>query len=140
MITKKVLIGSIAGGLVYFLLGWVVYGILMKDYCAANFSQDGMRKEEEMILWAMGVGNIAFAMIIALAINWTNSKSILDGAKIGALIGFLFAISIDFSFYAMTTMYKSMSVIFVDIVVATVMAGIVGLVVCWAMCFGKKAE
>ncbi len=140
MINKKVLIGSVVGGIAYFLLGWVIYGILMKEYCAANFDQTGMRPEAEMVLWAMGLANIAFAMLMSLIFSWSNISSLLSGAKIGGIVGFLTAVSIDFSFYAMTTMYKNWSALFVDIIVYTIMSAIVGAVIVWAMSLGKKEE
>ena len=138
MNTKKIVVGSLAGGLAYFLLGWVVYGILMKDYCATNMNQTGMRKEEEMILWAIGVSNIAFAMLLALIFSWSNTSSILNATKMAAIIGLLVSISIDLSFYAMTTMYQSRSIIIVDVIVNTILTAIVGAIVYWSMCLGKK--
>lgn len=138
MNTKKIVVGSLAGGLAYFLLGWVVYGILMKDYCATNLNQTGMRKEEEMILWAIGVSNIAFAMLLALIFSWSNTSSILNATKMAAIIGLLVSISIDLSFYAMTTMYQSRSIIIVDVIVNTTLTAIVGAIVYWSMCLGKK--
>ena len=138
MNTKKIVVGSLAGGLAYFLLGWVVYGILMKDYCATNMNQTGMRKEEEMILWAIGVSNIAFAMLLALIFSWSNTSSILNATKMAAIIGLLVSISIDLSFYAMTTMYQSRSIIIVDVIVNTILTAIVGAIVYWTMCLGKK--
>ena len=138
MNTKKIVVGSLAGGLAYFLLGWVVYGILMKDYCATNLNQTGMRKEEEMILWAIGVSNIAFAMLLALIFSWSNTSSILNATKMAAIIGLLVSISIDLSFYAMTTLYQSRSIIIVDVIVNTILTAIVGAIVYWTMCLGKK--
>ena len=138
MNTKKIVVGSLAGGLAYFLLGWVVYGILMKDYCATNLNQEVIRKPEEMILWAIGVSNIAFAMLLALIFSWSNTSSILNATKMAAIIGLLVSISIDLSFYAMTTMYQSRSIIIVDVIVNTILTAIVGAIVYWSMCLGKK--
>ncbi|MBS4043499.1 MAG: hypothetical protein KGZ59_06760 [Chitinophagaceae bacterium] len=140
MITKKVLIGSIVGGIAYFLLGWIIYGILMKDYCAANFDQTNMRPEAEMVLWAMGLANIAAAMLMALIFSWANISTLMSGARVGAIIGFLTAVSLDFSFYAMSTFYKNWSSLFVDILVGTLMSAIVGAVIIWAMNLGSKSE
>jgi hypothetical protein len=140
MITKKVLIGSIVGGIAFFLLGWMIYGILMKDFYSANFGQEGMRKESEMILWAIGVSNIVFAMLISLIFSWSNISSLLSGAKVGAIVGFLTAIAIDFNFYAMTTLFKNWSALFVDVLLSTLTSAIVGAVIVWAMNWGNKAD
>lgn len=140
MITKKVLIGSVVGGIAYFLLGWIIYGILMKDYCAANFGQEGMRAEADMVLWAMGLANIAAAMLMALIFSWANINSLLSGARVGAIIGFLTAVSIDLSMYAMTTMFKNWSALFVDVLLVTLMSAIAGAVIIWVTNLGNKSE
>ncbi len=140
MITKKVLIGSVVGGIAYFLLGWIIYGILMKHYCAANFGQEGMRAEADMVLWAMGLANIAAAMLMALIFSWANINSLLSGARVGAIIGFLTAVSIDLSMYAMTTMFKNWSALFVDVLLVTLMSAIAGAVIIWVTNLGNKSE
>ena len=140
MITKKVLIGSVVGGIAYFLLGWIIYGILMKDYCAANFGQEGMRAEADMVLRAMGLANIAAAMLMALIFSWANINSLLSGARVGAIIGFLTAVSIDLSMYAMTTMFKNWSALFVDVLLVTLMSAIAGAVIIWVTNLGNKSE
>ncbi len=138
MINKKVLIGSVVGGIAYFLLGWIIYGILMKDFFTANFSQDGMRAEADMILWAMGIANIASAMLVSLVFSWANINQLLSGARIAGIMGFLISLSIDLSFYSMTTMFKNWTGLIVDVVMGTIMSAIVGAIIVWAMSLGKK--
>ncbi len=37
METNKILLGGLAGGVAFFLLGWVIYGILLMDYTMASY-------------------------------------------------------------------------------------------------------
>ncbi|PJB56833.1 MAG: hypothetical protein CO098_12980, partial [Bacteroidetes bacterium CG_4_9_14_3_um_filter_41_19] len=64
-------------------------------------------------------------------------KTIIGGVKIAAIIGGLFALSIDLSFYSMTTLYSSFTPIIVDIIAFTIMSAITGGIIAWVMNIGK---
>lgn len=34
----KILKGTVFGGIAYFLLGWLIYGILLMDFAASSFN------------------------------------------------------------------------------------------------------
>lgn len=138
MKTSKILFGGIAGGVTYFLLGWLVYGVLLMDYMAANYNQCAARPEQDMIWWAMILSNLAFGFLLSIVFIWSNTTSIMAGVKVGGIIGLLFSVSIDLNFYAMTTMASNLSVLFVDIIAVTFMSVITGGVVAWVMGIGKK--
>jgi len=70
--------------------------------------------------------------------KWANINTITSGTKVAATIGFLMVVSIDLSFYSMTTMYVNTSAIFVDVITYTVMVAITGAAVAWVMNFRKK--
>ncbi|MDO8928650.1 MAG: hypothetical protein Q7W54_06655 [Bacteroidota bacterium] len=133
METNKILLGGLAGGVAFFLLGWLIYGILLMDYSMANFNQCNVRPMEDMVWWAMILANLTSGLLFALIFSWSNTTGILNGAKVGGIIGLLFAVSIDLSFYAMTTTFLKASAILVDIVAYTVMSAIAGAVIAWVM-------
>jgi hypothetical protein len=60
----------------------------------------------------------------------------VDGLKTGALFGLLFGVTIDLSFYSMTTMFNSIGAMLLDMVVMTFMAAIIGMVV--VLVWGKN--
>ncbi|TAH41765.1 MAG: hypothetical protein EYC69_07135 [Bacteroidetes bacterium] len=138
MNTNKILLGGIAGGIAMFFLGWLIYGIILADFMASNGNQCAARPMEEFIWWAMILSNIVGGILFAVIISWSNTSGALAGAKIGAIVGLLFGISIDASFYSMSTMISGITHMLVDVIAYTVMsalgAGVVGLV----MGFGKK--
>jgi len=138
MKTNKILFGGIAGGVTYFLLGWLIYGMLLMDYMTANSNQCAMRPMQDMIWGAMILSNLAFGFLLSLVFSWSNITGIMAGAKVAGIIGMLMSVSIDFSFYSMTTMYSNLIPLFVDIVANTIMIAIVGAVIAWVMGLVKK--
>lgn len=132
----KIIRGTLFGGIAYFLMGWLVWGILLMDFYAANFNQCSSRPEMEMIWWAMIVSNLTIALLLTLFLKWSGTKGIVDGLKTGALFGFLFSLSLDLGYYSMTTMFNNFTAIIVDVVVNTVVMAILGLVI--VLTWGKE--
>jgi len=79
----KILKGTLFGGIAYFLLGWLVYGILMMDFSLANYNQCMNRPEADMIWWAMIVSNLVYALFLTLILKWSGAKGLIDGLKTG---------------------------------------------------------
>ncbi len=125
----RILRGTVVGGVAYFLLGWLLYGVLLMNYMSANMNQCAALPMGEMVWWAMVVSNLLSALLLTLVLIWSGAKKILDGLKIGAIVGILFASSIDLSFWSMTRMFNNFGVLLVDVVAATLLASIVGLVI-----------
>jgi len=139
MKTNKILLGGIAGGISFFMLGWIIYGMLLMDFMASNSNQCAARPMQDMIWWAMILSNLALGFLLSIVFTWANTKGVIAGAKVAGILGLLFGISIDFSFYSMTTMYHNIMILFVDIVAYTLMTAIAGAVIAWVMGMGKKA-
>ena len=129
MQTNKILLGGVAGGVALFLLGWVIYGILLMDYATTNYNQCMNRPNMEMIWWALILSNLAYGVLIAYLFSRTGTTGFIGGAKLGAIIGILLSISIDLGYYSMTTMYNNPSAIVVDIIAYTIYIAITGAVI-----------
>jgi hypothetical protein len=140
MKTTKILLAGLAGGVLFFLLGWLIYGILLIDFSAANYNQCAQRPMEEMVWWSLVLAYLAYGFLLALIINWSKSKGMLAGLKIGAIVGLLISISMDFSMYSMSTTFLNFSAVVVDIAVYTFMSALSGLVVGLIMGTGKKTN
>lgn len=125
----KILRGTIFGGIAFFLLGWLIWGVLLMDFSMNNFDQSIYLPEEEMIWWALILANLFTALMLTLVMNWANVRTLLDGLKIGAIIGALYALSIDLAYYSMTTVILTASAIIVDTVAYTLLMGITGLII-----------
>ena len=131
----KILRGTIFGGIAFFILGWVVYGMLLMDFMTANSNTCANRPDADMIWWAMILSNLVLGLFVTLVLKWSGAKSITDGIKTGALFGLLMGLTFDLMTYSMTTMFN-MTAMIVDILVVTVLIAIVGLVI--ILTWGKK--
>ena len=132
----KIIKGTVVGGIAFFLLGWLVWGILLMDFSKANYNQTIYLPENEMIWWAMIVSNLVLALLVTLALNWAGAKSIVDGLKIGAIVGALYALSVDLGMYSMTTVISNLTAVVVDTLAYTVVTAVCGLVI--VLLWGKE--
>jgi hypothetical protein len=132
----KILRGTIFGGILYFLLGWLVYGILLMDFMSANMNQCANNPAGQMVWWAIIVSNLASALLLTLILNWAKAKGVIDGLKIGAIFGFLFSVIVDLSFWSMTTMYSRFAMVLVDVVVSAAVFALIGMVI--VLTWGKE--
>jgi len=131
----KILRGTIFGGISYFLLGWLVYGILLMGFLSTNMNQCAARTDE-MIWWAIILSNFTAALLQTLFLKWFGAKGIIDGLKIGALFGSLYAATVALSSWSMTTMYTGLSALIVDIIASTVLFAIIGIII--VLTWGKE--
>jgi len=138
MKTNKILLGGITGGVALFLLGWVIYGILLMDYMTTNYNQCMNRPMEGMVWWALILSNLALGFLLATIISWSGTTGMMAGAKKAAIIGLLLGVSLDLGFYSMTTMYNDPTAILVDVIAYIVYLAIAGGVVGWVMGMVKK--
>lgn len=132
----KIIRGTLFGGIAYFLMGWLVWGILLMDFYNANFNQCASRSETERIWWALIVSSLTIALLLTLFLKWSGAKGIVDGLKTGAIFGFLYSLSLDLSFYSMTTMFNNSTSIIVDVIVNTLVMAVIGLVI--VLLWGKE--
>jgi len=132
----KILRGTVFGGIAYFLLGWLVWGILLMGYMTAHMNQCAVRPDNEMVWWAIILSNLAAAMLLTLILNWAKAGNIIDGLKYGAVFGVLFGAILDLSFWSMTTMFSNIGTLFVDILASTFAFAIVGMVI--VLTWGKE--
>ena len=82
---KRLVIGTVAGGIALFILGYVIWNMLFTDFFAANAgSATGVAKDPQ-VMWAIAVGTLSYAALITLAIggpglvprrSWRASRSV----------------------------------------------------------------
>ncbi len=138
---NKIIFAGLAGAVTLFLLGWLIYGMLLMDFMAANAgSATGvMKTDEEMSLLWIFIGNLASGFLLAVIFGkYGNIKTAMGGAMAGALIGLLMAIGFDSIMYG-TTHIMNMTGMGVDVVVTAVMFAITGAVVASVLGMNKKA-
>ena len=125
----RLLRGTLTGAVVYFFLGWLVWGVLLMGFMEANSNTSLNRPMEEMLWWAIILANLVTGFLTTLILNWAGAKSTLDGLRIGAIVGALFALSMDLSYYSMTSLISNVSVILVDGLANGVVAAVTGALI-----------
>ena len=141
MNTNKFLVGGIIGGIANFLLGWLVWGMLlmnfMKDHTSAA-AKTVMRPDENMIWWSLIVANLVLGFLYAYILGKAGTKSAGAGAAIGAVVGLL--MSAAFNLFNYTFMdFTDMTAMLVDVLASMVVTAIVGAIIGWFNGRGAKA-
>jgi hypothetical protein len=140
---KRIILAALAGSVVQFLLGFLIYGLLLAKFmesCSVHY--EGLMKDMSgpsfMILMFLSglVMDLLFAIIFQ---RWAKFDTFAKGMGGGMIIGFFFALSFDLGTYAMMNLMSATGLV-VDVICATILNGIVGGVIGWVLGMGKKAE
>lgn len=140
MKNNKFWLAGIIGTVVYFLLGWLIYGLLLMKYMEAHSGLTAelhaqVFKPDTQMNWAaIIISNLLWGYLVALVLMWGNFNSLGGGAKAGFIIGLLICASIDLSYFSMSNLFTTESMI-ADIVAGAVMTAIGGAVI--GMILGK---
>ena len=103
MDAKRLVIGTLCGGVVLYATGYIIFTRAFADFYAANAgSATGVNRGGELF-WALALANLAYAALVTFSIgNRVGSMSIGEGATIGAIVGFLLWFTADFVIYGTT--------------------------------------
>ena len=141
MDTKKFLTGTLVGGIAYFFLGYLIYGMALEGFMASHAgTATGVAKSmDEMVWWALIVGNLSWAAMFSyIFLKWANIKSFGGGASAGAIIGLLMALGFDMVMFA-TSNVMDMTGMLGDVAAATVMNALAGGAIGAALGMGSKS-
>ncbi len=122
---KKLLIGGIAGGVAYFLLGWLVYGILLMDFMNNHTGTAGNVARAEPDFMYLIIGNLAMGFLMTYIFIKANVSGIASGIMTGGILGLLTSVGYDCMIYATTTTMSKTGMA-ADVAATTVMSAVVG--------------
>lgn len=127
----RVLAATVAGGFTLFLLGWLVYGILLESFMKAHMNQfPGLMKEPMPDMVPLILANLVGAGLMAVVFDhWASIRTFKGGLIGGAIIMFLVALYIDLSFWSFMNLMKDFSAVAVDVFAATCIGAVTGGVV-----------
>lgn len=118
MNTKNFLISSVAGSIVYFLLGWVFYGMLFTDIYPPG--------ENENLVFVY-LGCLSFALLLGYVFTQgARVSNPMAGLYAGGFVGLLYGMSMNFFMYSSQT--PNVTNMITDIALNAVMGGITGAV------------
>lgn len=131
---SKVIVAALLGALASFILGFLIYGLLLMDYMSANMIPGAMKTEAEMGASSfifLYLGTLASSLLLAYVFDrWANIRTAGGGAKAGALLGLLMILCFDFGMYATTNLLK-MNFMLLDIALNVVFAAVAGAIIGW---------
>ena len=137
---KKLLIGGIVGGILYFGLGYLVYGNLLmnflKDHPGTATGVDRAMADFEFLY--LTIGNFAHGFLLAYIFVKGNVNSLANGLITGGIVGLLMSVGINSIMYGVSNI-TSKTAMAADVAAFTVISAIVGAVVGMIMGMGKKA-
>ena len=131
MNTKTLIIG-IAGGIVVFLTGFLIYGILMMEYFASNMNSYPGFTKDPIEIWAIALGNIIWGVLLAYVFNLGGLKTAGSGALNGAMLFFLFSLGTNIVSYGQNNLY-SLPLSFVDALCMAILGCLGGALTGWLM-------
>jgi hypothetical protein len=125
----KMLLGGVIGGVVFFLLGWLIYGMLLAG------TMEGvqcMRPHDAVLLPWIFIGNLFTGLFISYVFSRMGTvNSFASGAMTGAIMGLLVSLGFECLNYGTTTMMTEPTGIIMSSIIAAVMWAVVGGVVGW---------
>lgn len=131
----KILKGTIFGAISFFIIGGVIYGILLSNFVAANSDPNVNRPMEEVVWWAAILTNLVLGLFFTLILYWSGAKGVADGIKTGALFGLILTLYMDLYFYSTSTIFN-LTYLIVDVIVMTFLTAIVGMLI--VLTWGKE--
>ena len=127
----RVLAAAVAGALVIFVLGYLIYGLLLVSYLKDNMNQyAGLNKEPMPDFVPLFLSNLVVAFLLAFIFEyWAKVRTFVGGLKSAAIIMFLIALSKDLSFLGYMNLFKGFTPVVVDVLGETVRVAIAGGVI-----------
>jgi hypothetical protein len=139
MNTNKFIMGTLAGGITFFLAGFVIYGIALMSFFEAHAGSATGVAKADMVWWALILGNMASAGLLSyIFLKWANISSFGSGASAAAIIGFFMSLSYEMINFA-TTNVMDMTGAIAEVIVSVVYFAIGGGVIGAVLGIGKKS-
>jgi hypothetical protein len=135
---KKFLLGTLAGGIAFFFVGYLFYGMALAGFYTEHMASPAAMRMEAIVWWALIVGNLASgALVTYIFLKWAHIASFGGGASGGAIIGFFLALSLNMIQFA-TAGTLDLTASLVDVLVRTLLYAIAGAVVGAVLGMGNK--
>ena len=128
---KQFSLGALAGAVTLFILGFLLYVVLLPDFMEANMgSATGvMRSDTETIMPLIFLGQLFTACLLTYVyLRWAGISTFVTGLKAGLVIGIFMTLGYNLVSYA-TTNIANLTMALVDAVLYAIVLGIAGGVI-----------
>jgi len=138
MDTKKFLTGTLVGGIAFFFIGYLFYGVALMGFFAQHSGGGPGKSMEEMVWWALILGNMAQgALLTYIFIKWANISSFAAGASAAATIGLLIGLGMNMIRFATSNAFD-LTASLADVGVVAALNGLAGGIIGAVLGMGKK--
>jgi hypothetical protein len=143
MNAKKFFIGTLVGGIAFFFLGYLIYGLALNSFFMKHSTAvaGSMRGMADIIWWALILGNFAMAALVTYVLLIAGrATSFGNAAGTAASVGLFAGLSTDLIHYATANSFDLHSLaadVIVNIVMYAIAGGIIGAVLGMG---GKKSS
>ena len=129
MDTKRILIGTLVGGVAMYALGYLIFELAFGGFYATNVgSASGVFRDSDL-QWAVALGSFSLAALVTLAIeSRPGPLTIGKGFSTAAVVGFLLWLGVDFIRYGGTNV-PNLRRTLVDPLLEIVRNGAVGAII-----------
>ena len=135
---KQFYFAAIGGAIASFLLGWVVYGILLMDFYKTNTTvYEGLMKDPP-VLWAIFLAGLCSTTLLAWIFSKMGITSFMKGVTTALWIGFLLTAWYNLSSHAFMNLYTTKLMIG-DLVISSLFTAVIGGIVAWILGMGNKS-
>lgn len=135
---NRVLLATVAGLVAMFLLGYLIWGMLLMDTLKElNPPIEGVERDQPDLL-LIALSNLALALLLTLVYSrWAGITTFRAGLIAGAWFFGLIAVAFDLMFLATTHMVSTGGAA-LDVVANIVWGGLSGGVIGWVLGYGKE--
>src|SRR3982750_3703069 len=107
----RVLAATIAGAVTLFLLGYLIYGVLLEPYFKSHMIQHpGLMKEPMPDMVPLVLANLVVAALFAFVFDyWATISTFVGGLIGGAVLMFLISLYVDLSYLAFMNLIKDLT-------------------------------
>jgi len=117
----KVLVTTIVGSITIFLLGYLIFGILLAPYTKIGEIQyTGLRKVPPDFLLLMLKNIVQSFLLVYIFVYLARIRTFIDGMKVGAIIMFFTTISLNLNLLSIMNLHNGYAANILDVVGETV--------------------
>jgi hypothetical protein len=135
---KRALVAVVAGGIAFFVLGGLIYEVVLGGFYQANLGSATGVLRNMPIGWALVVSQLGLAAVVTYVFVHADVTTAAAGLKTGTIFGLLFGIAIAFDLYAITN-WSNITVAFVEPIVTAVRMALGGAIIGWVLGLGKTS-
>ncbi|MBT8488047.1 MAG: hypothetical protein HKN72_11240 [Gemmatimonadetes bacterium] len=135
---KRVVMTVATGSIALFVLGFVMYVVLLGGFYEAYLGSATGVMRDVPIGWAMIISQVGLASMLAFVLHLSDASSALDGLRVGGTFGLLFGVAVAFDLYAVTN-WSTLPVPFVEPLVTATRLALASAAMGWVVGRGSDA-